>query len=146
MDEYDFDGDPEFISEYDMFNIDRLDTDYEEISVLTGLEYAVNATEIHINNGKITDFSPLANLDKLRSINIANYNLEGVEDFSAFENLPALENFWLGTDNEFNLNILHDNRELRNVSVQASRLTNIQGLNDLQYLNNVHFSVQYING
>ena len=145
MDEYNFDGN-EMISEYDMFNIEDLETDFTEISDLTGLEYAINLTELHMNNTHITDFSPLANLNKLRSISIANYQVEGEEDFSAFANLPALENFWLGTNSSFDLQILQNNTELHNVSLQAERVDNVQSLNNLPYLNSVHLTVNSING
>ena len=93
--EYDFDGNPEFISEYDMFNIDYLQID-DDVYDLTGLDFAKNLKSLYIYNGNVGDFSPLRGLTRLQNVSITN-SYEGDTSFQFLEDCSDLRSLYIST-------------------------------------------------
>ena len=145
IENYNYDNN-EMISEFDMYNIEELYTEDLEITDLAGLEFAKNLKKISIYNGKISDFSPIRNLDGITSFNVSNYDVEGAVDFSAIGNLNNMHYFWLTMDKEFDMKLLQNKPELNNISLSASRIFNMSSLNELTKLNSIYITVNEING
>ena len=65
-------------------------TDRDPIVNLTGLEYATNLTNLHLDNNQISDLSPLANLTNLTYINLSDNQITSIEPLANLTNLQFL--------------------------------------------------------
>ena len=128
--EYDFDGNPEFISEYDMFNIDDLEID-DEIYDLTGLDFAKNLKSLRIYEGYISDFSPLRGLTRLTNLSITN-SYDGNVDFQFLEDCSDLRSLFVSTNGSFDCTPLNGREYLNSVVIYANRIFNAPILNNLE--------------
>ena len=54
------------ITNTDMATLTDLGASRADIRDLTGLEFAINLTELHLRNNQLSDLSPLAGLTKLK--------------------------------------------------------------------------------
>ncbi|MBI9016282.1 MAG: hypothetical protein JEZ07_03365 [Phycisphaerae bacterium] len=84
---------PPFI-DYDMLKLTSLNGN--NITDLTGLEYALNLTELDLPNGSIADLSPVANLNNLTWLNFENNN---ISDISVLEEMQSLQEVNLNSNN-----------------------------------------------
>ncbi len=78
------------ITEADMASLQTLSADYHGIRNLSGLEFAVNLTTLHLEGNLISDLSPLAGLTRLRTLILGDNR---VQDISPLAGLAALR--WL---------------------------------------------------
>ena len=62
----------------------------EQISDITGLEYAVNLTELVFQNTQISDLQPLSGLTSLESLKLVDNNISDVTPLSGLTNLTFL--------------------------------------------------------
>ena len=76
------------ITNADMATLTNLGGDRDDIRDLTGLEFAINLTELHLRSNQLSDLSPLAGLTKLKWLNISE---SGVTDLSPLAGLTNLE-------------------------------------------------------
>ena len=77
------------ITTVDLEGLIRLSADDEQISNLTGLEYAVNLDSLDLHSNLITDLSPLLNLTKLRILYLQENKITNVG--TLLSNLTNLE-------------------------------------------------------
>lgn len=56
----------------DMASLKEISTNFDHITSLKGLEYAVNLTSLYMVNSKISDLSPISGLHQLKSINLTD--------------------------------------------------------------------------
>ena len=67
------------------------DTFRHGIQDLTGLEFATNLTELHLNRNQISDVSPLKNLTKLTYLDLSlNWRISDVSPLKDLKNLTYL--------------------------------------------------------
>ena len=80
------------ITENDMLQISgRFDITSNNISDLTGLEYATNITQMRINENDITNISPLSTLTNLIELAIVKNEVSDLTPLSALTNLTELQ-------------------------------------------------------
>ena len=101
------------ITNAEMATLTSLEGDGTDIRELTGLEFAINLTELHLNRNQLSDLSPLAGLTKLKYLRI---NKSGVTDLSPLAGLTNLEDLDIS-----------DNQLLSDLSPLAG-LTNLETL------------------
>ena len=83
-------GDP--ITPTNMQALKVLNTANKGIRELTGLEFAINLEELDLsNNDKISDVTPLADLTKLKKLDLSNNEIVDVEPLTELENLIELD-------------------------------------------------------
>ena len=130
-------GDP--ITRRDMTKLKEIDLDNQNISDLTGLEFAVN---LNLDNNSITDLSPLSGLTNLISLSLNN---NAIEDISPLKNLTKLENLRLNNNSISDLSPLKkltklsylslDNNDIEDIS-PLKRLIKPKNLKNLSLKNN----------
>ena len=76
------------ITNAEMATLTNLEGGRVNIRDLTGLEFAINLTELHLRSNQLSDLSPLAGLTKLKWLNIRE---SGVIDLSPLAGLINLE-------------------------------------------------------
>ncbi len=82
----------EAITTHAMLRLDVLEAPNAEIKNLTGLEHAVNLTELHLGGNGITDLSVLSHLTQLTSLRLGRETLSSADEISAFvSSLPPLK-------------------------------------------------------
>ncbi|MBU1172350.1 MAG: leucine-rich repeat domain-containing protein [Proteobacteria bacterium] len=107
------------------------------ISNLTGLEYAVNFTKIYLDNNLISDLGPLSPMTWITSLHLSDNQIENIEPLSTLTNLTYLD---LGQNRVTDLTPLSSLNQLqtlyiRNVDVVAlDNLTPLSALTSLTSL------------
>jgi len=86
------DGD---ITDADMATLNELDADDEEISDLSGLEYAVNLRELDLEDNQVSDLGPLANLTNLQDLDLEDNQVSNIS--------PLVANSEFGSDDSVEL-------------------------------------------
>ncbi len=99
---------------------------------LTGIECAINATDISLSESMVTDLSPLSELVKLEELKITgSKELVDLEPLKGLENLTYLELQGLGITN---LEPLSDITNLESLSIQNADLSDLSPLSELSKL------------
>ena len=114
----------------DMLNLTSLthiidDSDYLDISNLTGLEYAVNLEYLDLTNNSINNHAALASLTKLRYLDLRGTY---VDDLSPIANLTALEELYLDDSNIDDLSPLSNITTLTHLQLSNIRIDDMAGL------------------
>ena len=79
------------ITSTELATLQRLDAPESGIRELTGLEFAVNATELHLGRNQIADVSPLKDLTKLKVLDLhRNWRLQEISPLKNLKNLTWL--------------------------------------------------------
>ena len=105
--------DREPLTQFQMLRLTSLRVVSQELSDLTGLQYATNLEELWIDTGMISDLTPIANLIALRTLNLSRNQISDIRPLSNLIQLRVLT-LW---DNE-----IHDIAPLAN-------LTNLKYIN-----------------
>ena len=74
----------------DMLLLTKLTATYTGISNLTGLEYAHNLTELHIDRSQVVDISPLSGLTNLTELWLYGNNIIDITPVSNLTNLNGV--------------------------------------------------------
>ncbi len=74
----------------DMKGLTRLPASNNDISDLTGLEFAVNLKRLSLDDNKISDLSPLSKLTNLKNLVLDNNAIEDIRPLSKLTNLISL--------------------------------------------------------
>jgi Leucine Rich repeats (2 copies)/Domain of unknown function DUF11 len=90
----------------DMQNLFALDGFFQDISDLTGLEYATNLAELDLGDNAITDISPLAGLTNLSDLDLSLNT--GITDISPLAGLANLLSLNLYSTNPGDISVLSD--------------------------------------
>ena len=84
-------GDPITVTE--MTTLTFLDPWGEDISDLTGLDYAINLTDLNLNRNSISDISPVAGLTSLTSLHLGGSSISDISPVTGLTNLTDLTLF-----------------------------------------------------
>ncbi|MDR1564047.1 MAG: cell wall-binding repeat-containing protein [Oscillospiraceae bacterium] len=117
-----------------MASITSLDVSHRYgISDLTGLEYAVNLTDLNLSNHQITDLSPLTELNNLKVLSLNNNQ---IIDISSLAGLSNLEELWLNSNKITDVTPLTALNRLKNLSLNGNQITSVSlvGLDNLERL------------
>ncbi len=78
------------IVQLDMLRLERLEGTGRQIADLTGLENAVNLTELFLGDNQISDITPLAGLTVLESLQLYRNNISDISSLAKMANLTSL--------------------------------------------------------
>lgn len=84
-------GDPITVTE--MTTLTFLNPWGEDISDLTGLDYAINLTDLNLNRNSISDISPVAGLTSLTSLHLGGSSISDIAPVTGLTNLTDLTLF-----------------------------------------------------
>ena len=129
------------ITSFEMAFVSRLEAPNSNISDLTGLELATNLTWLHLgydatvgfprNSNNISDFSPLSNLIRLRTLDLAD---TGISDIALLSNLTSLEILNLGSNDLSDVSALSNLTSLRFLYLFNNDLSDVSALSNLTSL------------
>ena len=114
-----------------MRQLTRIDADYQGITDLTGLEYAVNLEFIEMRGNSLRDLSPLATLNKLKWLVLVDNN---IEDLTPLTNLASLEELNLRDNPLSDLAPLSNLPQLKYLDLGLCRIENVRPLASLTTL------------
>ena len=119
------------ITEAEMATLDSLDASDADVSVLTGLEFAVNLTYLSLNDNDITDISAFAKLTSLTRLWLSN---NSIEDISALSKLTNLTELWLWNNQIEDISPLSGLTNLTRLSLGRNNVTDVSPLAGLTNL------------
>lgn len=128
------------ITKSEMEQIDSLYIDSQEIEDITGIENAINITDLEINSKKIEDFSPIKNLTNLQKLKI-NTNKNIIQYIKDFEdeteiNLNMGEYYFNGDEesisSELVKEILKDAEEVKTEKLYLNFINIEKNLGDVK--------------
>ena len=113
------------------------------VKSLEGLQYAENLEKLSMVNQAFGDISPLANLTKLKYLDLRNVakNGHGIKDFSPLAKLTNLEYLNLFKAEPINVNELENLVKLKSLNLGAAKINSVSFASkmiNLEYLNLEH--------
>ena len=110
---------------------------------LEGLQYAENLEKLSMVNQAFDDISPLANLTKLKYLDLRNVakNGHGIKDLSPLAKLTNLEYLNLFKAEPVNVNELENLMKLKSLNLGATKINSVSfasKMTNLEYLNLEH--------
>ena len=135
------------ITGFEMAFLSKLEAPNSNISDLTGLELATNLTWLHLgygdmvgfsrNSNNISDFSPLSNLTRLRTLDLAD---TGISDITLLSNLTSLEILNLDSNDISDVSALSNLTSLRFLHLSNNDISDVSTLSNLTSLERLHLS------
>ena len=135
------------ITSFEMAFMSKLEAPNSNISDLTGLELATNLTWLHLgygdmvgfsrNSNNISDFSPLSNLTRLRTLDLAD---TGISDITLLSNLTSLEILNLDSNDISDVSALSNLTSLRFLHLSNNDISDVSTLSNLTSLERLHLS------
>ena len=146
------------ITEADMANLRSLDAYESGIQDLTGLEFAVNLTELRLGLNEVSELSPLEDLTRLTVLdlhrnkkisdisplknltNLSHLTLRGnrISDMSPLEDLKVLTFLHIGYNDIIDLSPLKNLTTLTFLNLDDNRISDVSPLKDLPNLTELH--------
>ena len=110
-------------------------TEGASISLLTGLEFATNLTELRLGNNSITDISPLSGLTNLRTLGLGRNSVTDISPLSGLTNLRTLglSNNGIEDVSTF-VKVLSGLTNLTELNLSGNNITDISFLSGLTHL------------
>jgi LPXTG-motif cell wall-anchored protein len=119
----------------DMEKLTDLDASYSDISDLSGLEFAVNLTELMVYGNQIEDLSPIANLTNLASLDLDENLVTSLDDLKKLKNL---ESVFLSFNQVEDIRVLNELPNLTYVTLIGNEsLDFTKGSDDAEVLKNL---------
>lgn len=121
----------EKIYEKEMLVLDQLNLNKKNIADLTGIEFCKNLWDLNIANNKITDLSPLMNIEKLQKLNISGNNKP-----ANIEKLEQLKNLFVNNarvDDSY-LNLISQLKNLEVLQANSNRIVDVSPVAKLKKL------------
>ena len=144
-------GDPITVTE--MATLTFLDPWGEDIRDLTGLDHAINLTDLNLNRNSISDISPVAGLTNLTSLHLGGSSISDISpvagltnltDLTLFENaisdissvagLTNLTKLHLGDNLIWDISAVEELTNLRELYLQDNSISDISALMNLMNL------------
>lgn len=123
------------ITAADMASLVTLIANDDNISDLTGLEYAINLSTLSLRQNHITDLTPIQNLVSLTTLFLDNnYSLS---DIQALTNLTNLNYLGLSNNNITDLSPIHNAYDLISLTMNNNQVADISPLQN-------HFLLDYL--
>ena len=110
----------------DLQKITKLNAWFANITNLKGLEYCTNLEHLDLNGDKYTDLTPIANLTKMKTLNIANN--KAVTDISCLKNLTNLINLYADNSNISDISVLANMTNLKSLHIPYNSIKSLNGL------------------
>ncbi len=119
----------------DMESLASLDLWSNQISDITGLEYATNVTNLILSYNQISDITPLAGLTSLTSLKLNNNQISDITPLAGLTSLASLD-LWSNQISDISpLSGLIKLSSLNLWSNQISDISPLSGLTNLTFLN-----------
>ena len=125
-------GDP--ITTSDMAALTQLDARQANISNLTGLEHAINLTELYLSWNSLSDITSLSGLTNLTRLTLDRNSVSDISSLSGLRNLTWLH---LGNNTISDITSLSGLTNLTSLSIydnSVSDITSLSGLTNLTWL------------
>ena len=129
------------ITAEDMATLTQIDAEDYGIKDLTGIELAINLTQLILTDNKIKDISPLANLIQLEELHIgtADFSLfapktNQISDITPLSNLTRLKYLYLGRNQIRDITPLANLIQLERVTLASNQISDITPLTNLTQL------------
>ena len=122
------------IYESDLQGLAQLDASDRDISDLTGLEYCVNLTHLHLYFNQISDISPLAGLTNLTAIDLS---VNQISDISPLDSLTNLTDLNLYRNQISDISALANITSLTYLNLSHNQISDISALANLTGLTNL---------
>ena len=129
------------ITNFEMAFVSRIEAPNSNISDLTGLELATNLTSLHLgygdtagfprNSNNISDFSPMSNLTRLRTLDLAD---TGISDITLLSNLTGLEILNLDSNDISDVSALSNLTSMRFLHLSNNDISDVSALSNLTSL------------
>ena len=119
------------ITRAEMATLDSLEANDANITDLTGLESAVNLTELRLNGNNIEDVSALAGLTNLTDLWLG---FNDITDVSALSGLTNLTELWLEVNNITDISALSGLTNLTDLWLGFNDITDVSALSGLTNL------------
>ena len=113
-------------------------TQTSKIANLTGLETAINLTRLTLNGNEIASLTPLARLEALETLNLADN--ENISSISSLARLTALTNLNLSKNKISSVSSLSRLTSLTDLNLSDNRITSVSSLSDLTSLTTLNLS------
>jgi len=121
----------------DLSQLETLEASRQNITDLSGIEYAVNLQNLHLSRNKVEKFAELAGLTQLRFLDLsANH----IVDISPLQNLTNLEELDLGHNNISHIEALKNLTGLRTLHLESNKIGKLTPLASLRILENLSLS------
>ncbi len=121
----------------DMAGMTSLAANFRGIEDLTGLQYAVNLTQLNFSRNYVKDISPLANLTNLTSL---GFSSNQVSDISSLVNLTRLTNIGFDYNQVSDLSPVQNLTNLTFLNISDNQVSDISSLANLTNLTELRFS------
>lgn len=125
------------ITQVDMTGLEVLNAFDSEITDLTGLEYAINLTELHLGLNHISDISPLKSLTNLEILDL--HRNGGLFDISPIKNIKNLLWLSLRGNSIRDISPLKELTLLRYLHVAYNKISDVTPLSELINLTYLDF-------
>ena len=124
----------EAITKAEMETLTRLEAHEREVSDITGIEHAVELTELFLGGNQISDISPLQNLKKLSNVNLS---WNQISDLSPWSDL-SITWLHLGGNQISDVSALSKMVSLGDLNVEGNQISDISALSNLTNLWGLH--------
>ena len=122
------------ISRYKLGKLKSLYASSKEISNLEGIQYCIGLNRLDLQDNKIKDISPVANLTQLTSLAL---NINEIEDISPVANLINLEHLGINRNKVKDITPIKNLKNLKDLGISMndiSDITPLKGKEDLTVL------------
>ena len=127
-------SDPITAREMASWSLSHLYAHDSDIGELTGLEYAINLTTLHLGNNRVSDLAPLAGLKNLTTLYLYDNNASDLAPLAGLTNLAELDLDFNGISDLTPLAGLTNLKELHLRSNSIADLSPLAGLTSLTRL------------
>ena len=104
------------------------------ISDLTGLEFAINLTDLNLSSNNISDLSSLSGLTNLTDLNLSSNNISDLSSLSGLTNLTDLTGLDLSSNNISDLSSLSGLTNLTDLNLSSNNISDLSSLSGLTNL------------
>ena len=125
----------ETITRGDMSILIRIDLNSQDISDLTGLEFATRLTDLSLQSNSISDLSPLSGLTNLTNLRLSR---NSITDLSPLSGLTNLERLWLFNNLITDLSPLSGLTNLITLNLGNNTITDVSALSGLTSLRSLY--------
>lgn len=122
------------ITQNDMLSLTNLSGSYQNITDLTGLQYATNLTHLDLSNNKITNIDCLSSLTDLWYLDLS-YNQ--ISDLSSIGYMTRLSSLYLRNNQISDISLLEGCTQLLSIGLSGNKISNLYPLSNFSNLRNL---------
>jgi Leucine-rich repeat (LRR) protein/transglutaminase-like putative cysteine protease len=121
----------------DLSRLRTLDASRQNITDLSGLEYAINMQNLNLYENSVEDLTCLKGLTHLQSMNLAGNRIAQI---GSLQNLTALEELNLSHNNLRNIDVLKNLTRLKGLQLEGNQIGTLTPLEPLRNLQSLSLS------